>query len=105
VTLPFGEPSELSQATYSQFINRELLLTALPALLVTLMFAGLLKTKNKSDALKRSITWTVFLTLNYLLIGIGNDNFKLIFGNIGIYILLGCSFMGPIVYSKIKHLE
>ena len=37
VTLPFGEPSELIQATYSQFINRELLLTALPALLVTLM--------------------------------------------------------------------
>ena len=58
--------------------------------IVTLPFGEpwVLKIKNKSDALKRSITWTVVLTLNYLVISIGNQNYKIIFGNVGIYVLL-----------------
>jgi hypothetical protein len=105
VTLPFGEPVEFGSEQYSQFASRELLLTALPAVLVTFIFTGLIKTRSRSEALRRSIVWTIIIFLNYLLIGIGNDNFKIIFGTIGIYILLACAFLGPIIYEKIKHLE
>lgn len=97
VTLPFGEPGELSRDGYAYFINRELLLTALPAALVTFLFTRLLKTKSKSDALRRSIVWTLIVFLNYLSIGIGNNNLGEIFRTFGIYILLVCAFAGPVL--------
>lgn len=102
VTLPLGEPSEES---ISQFINYELLLTAIPTAFVTFMFARLLRTKNKSEALLRSIIWTMALSIWYLVISIGNYGFINTFGEIGIYVLLACSFSGPIIYSKLNHLE
>lgn len=105
VTLPFGEPWELSPEVYLYFINRELLLTALPAALITFIFTRLLRTERKSDALRRGIIWTIIIFLYYLIIGIGNDNFGIIFSTIGIYVLLVCAFLGPILYAKIKHLE
>lgn len=43
------------------------------------------------------------LALNYIVIGFGNDNLPLIFGAIGIYVLLLCAFAGPILYAKIKN--
>lgn len=102
VTLPMGEPHE---ENISQFINYELLLTALPAAFVTFIFALLLKTKSKSQALLRSIIWTMVIGTWYLVISIGNYGFINTFGEIGIYVLLACSFLGPIIYSNLKHLE
>ena len=104
VTLPFGDPGNLSSDGYSSFINRELLLTALPAVLTTFFLTRLLKTKSMSDALRRAIVWTIILTLSFILIGIGNENLLEIFVTPGIYVLLACAFAGPIVYAKIKHL-
>jgi hypothetical protein len=105
VTLPLGEPWELSPEGYSYFINRELLLTALPAALTTFIFSWLLKTKNKTDAVRRSIIWTLALVINYTIIGIGNDNFGIIFRTAGVYVLMACVFAGHVLYAKIKHLE
>ena len=105
VTLPFGEPTNLSSEGYSSFMNREFLLTALPAGIVTFMFTWLLKTKLKSDSLRRSAIWTAMLALYYVLIGFGNDNFLEIFSTFGVYILLVFAFAGPIIYAKIKRLE
>lgn len=99
VTLPFGTPGDIDSATLTKFINRELLLTALPAGLVTFVFAHLLKTTTQQVALRRSITWTVMILLNFLLIGIGNQNLAQIFGTPGIYALLAFAFAGPLVYS------
>lgn len=105
VTLPFGDPWELSPKNYSQFINKEFLCTALPAGIVTFLFAALLKTKSKAEALKRSGLWTAMIGFLYLIIGIGNDNYRVLFGNAGMYILLACAFAGPNLYAKIKHLK
>jgi hypothetical protein len=105
VTLPFGEPGELKPNGYSSFINRELLLTALPAALTTFILAMLLKTKSMSDSLRRSIIWTTMLVLSFVLIGLGNNNLPEIFSTVGIYVLLACTFAGPIIYAKIRHLE
>jgi len=106
ITIPFGEPVEqIDRTMLANFINRELLLTALPAFLTTFVFAGLLKTKIKADSIRRGIIWAGILALNYILIGIGNDNFELIFSKIGIYVLLACSFAGPVLYAKVKHLN
>ena len=106
VTIPFGEPAqEFTSEVWAKFINRELLLTALPAALTTFIFTGRLKTKSKADAIRRGIIWSIILALNYMIIGIGNNNFELIFGEIGIYVLLACTFAGPVIYTKVKQLN
>jgi hypothetical protein len=102
VTLPFGEPNP---DTIARFVNIELLLTALPAALVTYVLAWLFRTKSKSQAMHRSVIWTLVLGLWYLVIGLGNDTFGDIFGQLGIYVLLICSFAGPLIFSKVKNLH
>lgn len=106
VTIPFGEPAQqITDEVWTEIINRELLLTAIPAALTTFAFTGFMKTKSKEDAIRRGIIWTIMMALNYAFIGIGNNNFKLIFGGIGIYILLVCTFIGPVIFTKVKHLS
>lgn len=102
VTLPFGQPENRNADQYFWLVNSEFLLTSLPALLTTFLFARLLKSKDIPSVLRRSTIWTAILALNYFVIGIGNANLKTIFGGIGIYCLLGCAFMGPVLYGKTK---
>lgn len=103
VTLPFSSnPSELSQEEYAFVLNREFLLTAVPAFLVTLLFAKLRKIHDPFDALRKSIIWTFVLMLNYFIIGLGNDNLLPIFKSFGLYILFIFTFLGPNVYVKMK---
>lgn len=102
VTIPFGLPADgITQDEWASFISRELLITAVPAFLTTYVFALLLKTKNRSDAIQKAVFWTSILCINYLILGIGNSNLGLIFGTIGIYALLICAFAGPLVYIVI----
>jgi hypothetical protein len=104
ITLPLGEPNgEFSMEAYAYFINRELLLTAIPAGLITFIFAWFLKTNTTGVALRRSIIWTSVIFLHFLLLGIGNDNLPEIFGSVGIYLLLVCAFAGPLLCTKIRH--
>jgi len=106
VTIPFGLPAEgMNQDEYGQFISRELLITAIPAFFTTFVFAFLLKTKTKAEAIQKAVFWASILCVNYFIIGLGNDNLGLIFGTIGVYVLLVCAFAGPIVYAKVKHLK
>lgn len=102
VTLPFGEGQELTPERYAFVLNREFLLTALPAFFVTFFLAKFRKVKDLSDALRKSIIWTAVLLIYYFVIGIGNDNLLPIFQSLGLYILFTCTFLGPIVYSKTK---
>lgn len=105
VTIPFTEvATESDRARWAFLINRELLLTALPAMLITFIFAWLLNTTTRKDALRRGIIWTGILAAYYVLISIGNKSFDLMFGNIGVYVLLGCAFAGTLVYSAVKGL-
>mgnify|MGYP000927249391 CR=1 FL=1 len=105
VTLPFTEvASESDTVRWAFLINRELLLTALPAALITCTFTWLLKTRSRKDAMRRGIIWTFILALYYILISIGNRSFDLMFGTIGVYALLACAFAGPVIYSVIKRL-
>ena len=66
---------------------------------------GFLHTKDRAAALQHSIFWTSVLFLNYLVIGYGNGNLGAIFGTVGIYVLLACTFLGPVAYAKIKRLK
>ena len=105
VTLPFGAPdADFGSRKYSTFINRELLLTALPAALTTFLLAWWLKTRSESDALREGAIWTAVVALSFVLIGLGNDNFAAIFRTIGIYALLTCTFAGPVLYAKRQRL-
>lgn len=106
VTIPFTEVAiESDRARWAFLINRELLLTALPVALITYSFNWLFKTKSRKDALRRGIIWTCILALYYILISIGNGCFNLMFGNIGVYVLLVCAFGGTVIYSVLKRLQ
>ena len=85
-------------------INREFLVTALPAVLVTFAFSFLLKTKSRKEAVRRGMVWTGVFVLMYILIGIGNHNLDLMFGTAGVYVLLACVFSGPVFYSAMLRL-
>jgi hypothetical protein len=102
VTLPFAEPWELNNEGYQTYINRELLLTALPAAVTAFILARLLRTVKISDAVRRGIIWMCFMGAFYAAVGIGNGNFNRIFGSAGIYVLMAGIFSGPFVYSLIK---
>ena len=105
VTIPFGMPADQpSRDEWAAIISRELLLTAIPGFLTAYVFAMLLKTKSRADAIQKAVLWTSILCINFLVMGLGNDNLDLIFGTIGIYVLLVCTFAGPIAYSFVKHL-
>lgn len=100
VTLPFGSPPEAG--ALKGFLNLEFALSAIPALLVTFGFAALLKTVEFGDAIRRSGVWTGLLVVNYLIVGFGNATAADIFLGFGIYLLLVCAFVGPLLWWRIK---
>ena len=106
VTLPFGETAyESDRSGWAMLINREFLMTALPAVFVTFAFSFLLKTKSRKEAIRRGMAWTGVFVLMYILTGIGNHDLYLIFGTAGVYVLLACVFSGPVLYSAMRHLS
>jgi len=106
VTLPFGEIAyESGRSEWATQINREFLVTALPAVLITFAFSFLLKTKSRKEAIRRGTIWSGTFVLLYIVIGIGNHDLDLIFGTVGVYVLLACVFSGPVLYSAMRHLS
>jgi hypothetical protein len=85
VTIPFGLPDLYTRAEFIEFMSREFLLTSLPALFVTYGFAWLLKTKTLKEAIQRSFIWTALVLINFVIIGLGNNNITEIFGSYGIF--------------------
>lgn len=105
VTLPFGEPAAMDAGELGMFLNREFLLTAVPAAIVTYLFARFSEVQTIVSAYRRSITWTLMILVFYVIIAVGNDNVGPIFGSYGFYVLLAGIFAGPILYAKIERLE
>lgn len=104
VTIPFGlTGEEMTSAEFSAIMNREFLLTAIPAAVVTFIFAAVRKTRTQAEALQRSIIWTLMVFLMYFLMGMGNNNLGEIFSTPGIYVLLAATFAGPLIYARINH--
>jgi Fe2+ transport system protein B len=103
VTLPFGEPSNES-GDLAVYLNREFLLTAIPAAILTYTAAMVTKVPTIVSAYRKSIIWTVVVLGLYTIIAVGNDNVGPIFGSYGFYLLLLGVFIGPILYAKFKKL-
>ena len=107
ITLPFGspwdiyEPFEISDEVYRHYLNIEFLLTAIPAGIVIFFILKFSKSSCTS-AIKKGFLWTSMLCFNYIFIGMGNNNFTIIFSTFGIYILLLCSLLGTLFYIKLK---
>ncbi len=104
VTVPFGGSEGTNPGNLTARISIELLLTSVPAALITMGAAWLTKAKTKKDALLKSSVWTVMLLFNYVLIGIGNGTMRYLAASAGLYVLLACVFGGPLLYSAIKRL-
>lgn len=103
VTLPFGKIAYESDRTeWTALINREFLVTALPAALIAFAFSFLLRIKSRKEAIRRGTIWVGVFVLLYILIGIGNHDLDLIFGTAGVYVVLACVFSGPVLYVAMK---
>lgn len=102
MTIPFGLAGGMEGENFTAFMNREFLITAIPAGLITFLFAWLTKTNTWSDALRKSIIWTLMIGLYFLLVGMGNGNIAELFGAYGLYLLFLCAFFGPLIFAKLK---
>ncbi len=108
LTIPFGvgiEQMEVGTITLAEGVDRKLLSTALLAAITTFVFTLKLNTKNKADALRRGIIWTIIFALYFIIVGILDGYFGEIFGSTGFYVLLICTLAGPMVYAKVKPLK
>ena len=103
VTLPFGEPGGES-GDLAAYLNREFLLTAIPAAILTYTAAMVTKIPTIAIAYRKSIIWTAVVLVLYTIIAVGNDNVGPIFGSYAFYLLLLGVFLGPVLYAKIKRL-
>ena len=104
VTLPFGEPGGGS-GDLAAYLNREFLLTAIPAAILTYTAAMVTKIPTIYSAYRKSIIWTAVVLGLYTIIAVGNDNLGPIFGSYGFYLLLLGVFLGPVLYAKFKRLS
>lgn len=103
VTLPFGEPG-VESGELAAYLNREFLLTAIPATILTYLAARVMKVTTLANAYRKSIIWTAVVLGLYTIIAVGNDNVGPIFGSYSFYLLLLGVFLGPILYAKFKRL-
>lgn len=101
----FGSPAGLSTEQYVQYTNRQFLLMAIPAAVLTFVTTALLRTKTKEAALQNSITWTLMVAVFYIITSLADDKFGLLFTNRGIYALLLSVFIGPVLYAQVRRLE
>jgi hypothetical protein len=104
VTLPFGDPGGES-GELASYLNREFLLTAIPAAILTYTAAMVTKVPTIVSAYRKSIIWTAVVLGLYTIIAVGNDNIGPIFGSYAFYLLLLGVFIGPILYAKFKRLS
>jgi len=104
VTLPFGEPG-VESGELSIYLNREFLLTAIPAAILTYMAAMVTKVPTLVSAYRKGFIWTTVVLGLYTIIAVGNDNVGPIFGSYGFYVLLAGVFIGPVLYTKLKKLS
>lgn len=104
VTVPLGPQGyeEADEDGKAAILNLELILTAMPAAVISFMLAFLLKTKERAEALRRGAVWALVVFLLYALIGAMNGNFGRIFSTYGIYLLLACVFVGPLLSAMIR---
>ena len=98
VTIPFTEVAEdTNPERWQQLINRELLLAALPMLLITFFLAKSRHTLTISEGAVRGGIWALFVLAFYVFIGNNNGNIELIFTSVGLYGLVACVLAGPML--------
>jgi len=104
VTIPLGSPPEEANAEWLRMVDLELLLTALPAGLLTFLAAVLLKLPTRRDSLLHAAVWTGLYALSLLLVLRGNGILGIVLVRLPVYVLLAFHFLGPLVQARIRHL-
>ena len=88
--------------TYLVSVNS--LAAAIPAGLVAFALTRVMKTANRKDALLYAGIWTALQLVFFFIVGLLNQTLPFIFGAFGLYVLIVCVFLGPVVYAWIKKL-
>ena len=98
VTMPFDEIADSQDPErWKQLINRELLLAALPMLLITFFLAKPRRTLTLSEGALRGGVWGLCILVFYVAIGNLNGSVGMIFTSLGLYILVACVVAGPML--------
>ncbi len=93
VNLPYGSPA--ADADLWGPLNRELLLTAGPALAVSGLLAFGSHTRSWRQGLRRGVTWALVLGVLYLVIGLGNGT-AVMFATWGLWLTLMAVLVGAV---------
>lgn len=93
VTLPTPMTGE---APTTSMLNRELLLTAPLALVISAVVALLARTRTPADGARHGVAWALLICVLYLVIGLANGT-AFMFATIGMYALLIGIALGPIL--------
>ena len=104
VTLPLPMVNQEQSDELARHLEWEFLLAALPALLITLLTARLMRLVTKADTLIHAVVWTVMLIASRLLLAVGNQNVGVIFSRIGLYVLFLFYFLGPVIDARLRKL-
>lgn len=79
--------------------------TALLMGIAAFFLTGFLKTTRMAEAYRRGILWTLVLIGFYLLIGFGNQTLEIILKTPTAYLMYLLTFLGPVLYGKLKKLN
>src|SRR3989339_1279300 len=73
-------------------------LSAIPAFILSFFTPLILKMKTRDDIMIGASLWTLVFVISYVITGINNHTFNVIFQTIGLYWLFFAVFFGPVIF-------
>jgi len=102
ISLLFQEDVNPDTERGAYLISLLLGLSAIPAFILSFFTPLILKMKTRDDIMIGASLWTLVFIISYVITGIINHTFNVIFQTIGLYWLFFAVFFGPVIFMNIK---
>ncbi|HBG33741.1 MAG: hypothetical protein A2084_02375 [Tenericutes bacterium GWC2_39_45] len=102
ISLLFQEDVNPDTERGAYLISLLLGLSAIPAFILSFFTPLILKMKTRDDIMIGASLWTLVFVISYVITGINNHTFNVIFQTIGLYWLFFAVFFGPVIFMNIK---
>jgi len=105
ISLIFQEEVNPETERGAYLISLLLGLSAIPAFILSFLVPWFLKMKTRQDIIISAALWTLIFIISYIITGVFNHTFSIIFRTIGLYWLFFAVFFGPVIYMTIKKVD
>ena len=102
ISLLFQEDVNPDTERGAYLISLLLGLSAIPAFILSFFTPLILKMKTRDDIMIGASLWTLVFVISYVITGINNHTFNVIFQTIGLYWLFFAVFFGPVIFMNLK---